>query len=309
MHNFILLWEPSDAAYSKQLEIGNLFINSLGIDENIAHEISNISSLSKDLSKSMTDAEQKLKEQTDSETIFSALQMINENEGIPHIIYAGDYYHRAFDNVLKSIVVKNMKKISMKKVWLTKLRMQRYFAACFTKTLSESDHRKFVQVQINEPQPTSKFNFQLLVKPPYKFIMHLGDTKENEFSRNIIFSKPDYFQESVFYDLETFIETLDDGIMDFSRTTYHMSKMTQEERGLLAMKDQEFLESFYVYSLGQNPDVKKIEMESSESESRYILSRCSRQTLILENNSKLFNSLTVAWNFLRVIVAWIFGYF
>ena len=294
MHNFILLWEPSDAAYSKQLEIGNLFINSLGIDENIAHEISNISSLSKDLSKSMTDAEQKLKEQTDSETIFSALQTINENEGIPHIIYAGDYYHRAFDNVLKSIVVKNMKKISMKKVWLTKLRMQRYFVACFTKTLSESDHRKFVQVQINDPQPTSYFNFQLL--------MHFGDTKENEYG-NIIFSKPDYFQESVFYDLETFIETLDDGIMDFSRTSYHMSKMTQEERGLLAMKDQEFLESFYVYSLGQNPDVKKIEMESSESESRYkdikdiknqdifILSRCSRQTLILENNSKLFNSL------------------
>ena len=285
MHNFILLWEPSDAAYSKQLEIGNLFINSLGIDENIAHEISNISSLSKDLSKSMTDAEQKLKEQTDSETIFSALQMINENEGIPHIIYAGDYYHRAFDNVLKSIVVKNMKKFSMKKVWLTKLRMQRYFAACFTKTLSESDHRKFVQVQINEPQPTSKFNFQLLVQ--------FGDTKENEYG-NIIFSKPDYFQESVFYDLETFIETLDDGIMDFSRTTYHMSKMTQEERGLLAMKDQEFLESFYVYSLGQNPDVKKIEMESSESESRYILyivSRCSRQTLILEKNSKWFNFL------------------
>ena len=117
MHNFILLWEPSDAAYSKQLEIGNLFINSLGIDENIAHEISSITSLTKDSPKSMTDAEKSLKEQEDSEIIYSALQMIKENEGTPHIIYAGDYYHREFDNVLNSIIVKNMEKFSVKKIW------------------------------------------------------------------------------------------------------------------------------------------------------------------------------------------------
>ena len=63
MHNSIILWEPSDAAYSKQVKIGKLFMNSLGImlDENVEHEISNIYYLSKDYSKSMTDVEKSLK--------------------------------------------------------------------------------------------------------------------------------------------------------------------------------------------------------------------------------------------------------
>ena len=292
MHNFIVLSEPSDDACNKQLEIGNLFINSLGIDENIAHEISNIRSLSKDSSKSMTDVEKSLKEQTDSGIIYSALQMIDENDGTPHIIYAGDYYHREFDNVLNSIIVENMQKFSIKKVWLTKLRMQRLFVItkekmkriCNSngdskikldespKILTESDHRKMVQVQINSRQLTSNF------------IMNFDETKEDEY-RKIIFSKPGYFQGSIFYDLETFIETLDDGNMDFLRTTYHISKMTEYEKGLLARKDQKFLQSFYVYARGQNPDVKKIEMDSSESESKYVLSRCSRQTCIFNNFS------------------------
>ena len=284
MHHFIILLEPSEAAYSMQLKIGNLFINSLGIDENNAHEISSISSLSKDSPKSMTDAEKSLKERKDAEIIYSALQMITESEGIPHIIYAGDYYHRASDNVLKSIIVENMQKLSVKKVWLTKLRMQRLFV--ITQTLSESDHREMVQVQINELQPTSKFNFfQRLVKPTTNFIFYLN--KEDEY-RKFIFSKLDYFQGSVSNDLETFIETLDEENMDFSRTTYHISKMTDDERWLLEIKDQEFLQSFYVHSLGRNPDVKKIEMDSSESESKskYAFSRCSRQTLILNNFSQ-----------------------
>ena len=237
MHNFIVLSEPSDDACNKQLEIGNLFINSLGIDENIAHEISNIRSLSKDSSKSMTDVEKSLKEQTDSGIIYSALQMIDENDGTPHIIYAGDYYHREFDNVLNSIIVENMQKFSIKKVWLTKLRMQRLFVItkekmkriCNSngdskikldespKILTESDHRKMVQVQINSRQLTSNF------------IMNFDETKDDEY-RNTILSKPGYFQGSVSNDLEIFIETLDDGNMDFLRTTYHISKMTDSEK-------------------------------------------------------------------------------
>ena len=249
MHHFIILWEPSEAAYSKQLKIGDLFINSLGIDENNAHEIFNVSSLSKDSSKTMSDAEKSLKERKDAEIIYSALQMIKKNEGTPHIIYAGDYYHRASDNVLKSIIVKKMKKFRIKKVWLTKLRMQRLFV--ITETLSESDHREMVQVQIGDRT----------LRPGQYF--------------------SGYFQGSVSNNLETFIETLDEENMDFSRTTYHISKMTDSEKWLLEIKDQEFLQSFYVYCLGKNPDVKKIEMDSSESESKYILSRCSRQTSIL----------------------------
>ena len=278
MHHFIILWEPSEAAYSKQLKIGDLFINSLGIDENNAHEIFNISSLSKDSPKTMSDAEKSLKEQKDAEIIYSALQMITESEGIPHIIYAGDYYHRASDNVLKSIIVENMQKFSVKKVWLTKLRMQRLFV--ITETLSESDHTEMVPVEINDQ--TSEFNFQRLVKPTSNFIMNFGLNKEDEY-RKTIFSKPGYFQGSVSNDLETFIERLDEENMDFSRTTYHITMMDRYERRLLRRKDREFLQSFYVHSLGKNPDVKKIEMGSSESESKYVLSRCSRQTFILNN--------------------------
>ena len=286
MHNFILLWEPSDDAYSKQLEIANLFMNSLAVDENIAHEISNINYVSKDSSKSMTDVEKSLKEQTDSEIIYSALQMIKETDGIPHIIYAGDYYHRAFDNVLRSIIVDNIQKCLIKKVWLTKLRMQRLFVITkekmikiskpnedskieldkSPKILTESDYRKIVQVQIDNRHLTSNL------------ILNFDETKEDEY-RKIIFSKPDYFQGSILDDLEIFVEKL--GGESMSGTTYHIKKMDPYEVMLLEKKNQEFLQSFYINSFGHNPDVIKIEMDSSESESKYVLSRCSRQTFIL----------------------------
>ena len=304
MHNFIFLLEPSDAAYSTQLKIGDLFMNYFGINENLAHEISNICYLSKDYSKSMTDTEKSLKEKNDSEIINSALQeivkeneMIGESEGITHIIYAGDYYHRAPDNVLESIIIEKMQQFPIENVWLTKLRMQRLFVITKekmkricnpngdskmklddSKILTESDHNKMRQVQIDHQQLTTDF------------IMNFDKKKVDEYVK-ILFSKPemdllmDPFDGSVSEDIETFFETLGDKSMNMSRTTYHMSKMTRYELRLLEWKDKNFLKSFYVHSLGQNPDVKKIEMDSSDSVSKYVLSRCSRQTIILDNSS------------------------
>ena len=123
MHNAIILLEPSDAAFSTQLKIGDLFINSLGINENFAHEISNIYYLSSDSTKSMTDVEKSLKVKKDSEIIDSAVheivkenEMIRESEEIPHIIYAGDYYHRTSDDVLKSIIIEQMQQFPIENV-------------------------------------------------------------------------------------------------------------------------------------------------------------------------------------------------
>ena len=112
--------------------------------------------------------------------------------------------------------------------------------------------------------------------------MNFDETKEDEY-RKIIFSKPENFKGFIVDDLETFLETLGEKTMNTLRTTCHITMMTGYEKRLLARKDQQFLESFFVHSLGQNPDVKKIEMDSSESQSKYVLSRCSRQTLILNN--------------------------
>ena len=128
-----------------------------------------------------------------------------------------------------------------------------------SKILTESDHNKMVQVQINNKQLTTDFFSSNLVKK-----------KDDEYHK-ILFSKPQNFQGSVSEDLETFIETLGEKNMNMSRTTYHMSKMTYDEKELLARKDKKFLQSFQFFS--------------SESDSKYVLSRCSRQTIVLNNSS------------------------
>jgi len=68
--------------------------------------------------------------------------------------------------------------------------------------------------------------------------------------------------------------------------SFHLSLLTQQEKKKLETGDEDFLSSFRptynnIKHCYDSPDIPKEEMDSSESNQKYLLSICSRSTFVI----------------------------
>ena len=108
----------------------------------------------------------------------------------------------------------------------------------------------------------------------------------------------DVWQNSVNDDLDLLFEDLQLGKEPKEDIrTYFLPKLPKEELKLVESKDIRYLRSF---RCDKNPDVDEIEMQQSESDSKFINAFCRRRTLIIKNpffiskNRKRRLSFTIA---------------
>ena len=230
--------------------------------------------------------------------IDSALAKTKPSNKVVHIIYAGDYYQKR--SKLESLFSNKMNELSIQRMFVTKLSMQRlsvitkqkmknlcavkHQCVNFYEKLSESDHQNSVVFEDGTNSASEDNNF----------ILNFDMNKEKTYRKSDL-SMPYSCTE----DLELFIEIFGaefaNRITENSAITYYMPRLTQNEQKRLEMKDENYLNTFYAYSLAQNPDLKQIEKSSSESTSRYALIECRRQTFLVNPKSR-----AVPCNFLLV---------
>ena len=90
-------------------------------------------------------------------------------------------------------------------------------------------------------------------------------------------------KESVHDDLDSFFDKLQNGWWEEEEVlTYFLPKLTEKEKKLVEQKDKDHLMSYWWYVDGRDPDVSKKEMDESESKSKFVRGRCSRDTFILK---------------------------
>lgn len=93
-----------------------------------------------------------------------------------------------------------------------------------------------------------------------------------------------YEENSVNDDLESLFDDLRLKKEPFERVeTYFLPKLTAEELKLVERKDSSYLETFR----NPNPDVKKTEMELSESDSKFVHGWGFRKTFKIKNSLSL----------------------
>ena len=64
-----------------------------------------------------------------------------------------------------------------------------------------------------------------------------------------------------------------------NKFTYFLPKLTEEELELVERQDEKFMKTFR----DPDPDVKKAEIEASESDSKFVHVACRRKTFTMEN--------------------------
>ena len=218
------------------------------------------------------------KELFDKKIIDSALKKNFKNKAKElqtHVIYAGTYYS-CFDICcgsgyhMRSFILKGMKKYKIKSVMLTSIRMVRKKLITKEKMLKYCTGNEYMY------------------------------EKEYMFEKN-----------SINDELESFFEDYRLGNTPRIRAytyNYHLPKLTEEELILTERKDRSYFETFIgdpepivssneVFYWGlffrreepirQNIDVEEAEMKASESNSKYVLVKCSRETYTIENSSSL----------------------
>ena len=87
-------------------------------------------------------------------------------------------------------------------------------------------------------------------------------------------------RDSVNDDLESFFNDLQLGRKPNERAeTYFLPKLTRDELKLIERKDASYLETFYFDDLA---DVKELEMQLSESKSKFVYGTCLRKTFTIK---------------------------
>ena len=91
-------------------------------------------------------------------------------------------------------------------------------------------------------------------------------------------------KDSVNDDLESLFENIrlrkePDGVVE----TYFLPKLTKKELKLVERRETNYLETF----TSSNPDVGKVEMMLSESDSKYVKGLARRRTFVIKNNAPL----------------------
>ena len=189
-----------------------------------------------------------MKEYFDKEVIDSALKKIAENEEVQlnvHFIYTGGYYSNCMGlKRLKSLILDVMEHYKMRSLMLTSIRMKRWYI--ITKEKTEE--------------------------------YFLGRQYENQ---------------SVNDDLDSFFDkNRASEITDEMVETYFLPKLTKEEIQLVSKRDSKYMKSFFghkSYSHEKKPanfmasiDVNEVEMNLSESKSKFVKGRCKRNTIIIK---------------------------
>ena len=99
-------------------------------------------------------------------------------------------------------------------------------------------------------------------------------------------SNPDfYWEESIQNDLESFFEKLKIGKENREDVaTYFLPKLTNEELKLVEVKDENHLQEYVWQIIGRTVDVDPEQMKKSESDSKYVRSKCVRYTYLLKTS-------------------------
>ena len=220
------------------------------------------------------------------------------SDEIIHIIYIGNYYEqgKAGNKKLESFILEKMKLMSISKVILTKFNMRRRSVITEEKMMSitgneKNSIRNWPTQQSNKimKQSDSRNCVAFELSDYFRFILNFDIKKEKEY-RDFVLWQPGKHRMSVQDDLDMFCEKFDnekmcdetnyDEVVE-SVDTYCIQKLTSEEENLLKEKNEEYFQTFHAHSLGYDPDVKKLEMDSSESRSKYVLIHSKRETSIL----------------------------
>ena len=89
--------------------------------------------------------------------------------------------------------------------------------------------------------------------------------------------------ESIDDDLETFYRDLQNGRKsESSSNTYYSLKLSEKELKLVDENDINYFKSFR----SENPDVDKVEMQNSTSESKFVKGQAWRKTSIIDLSFK-----------------------
>ena len=105
-------------------------------------------------------------------------------------------------------------------------------------------------------------------------------TKER--MENICIGKETVRQKSVNDDLESLFQDLQLGNKPDNKVlTYFLPKLTKEELKLVEGHDSKYFNTFFATF----PDVNEDEMKASDSDSKYVLAFCERETYTIENPS------------------------
>ena len=94
-----------------------------------------------------------------------------------------------------------------------------------------------------------------------------------------------YWEESIQDDLESFFEKLKIGNEKREDVvTYFLPKLTNEELKLVELKDENHLQEYVWQIIGRTVDVDPEQMKKSESDSKYVRSKCVRYTYLLKTS-------------------------
>ena len=94
-----------------------------------------------------------------------------------------------------------------------------------------------------------------------------------------------YWEESIQEDLESFFEKLKIGNEKRKDVaTYFLPKLTNEELKLVELKDENHLQEYVWQIIGRTVDVDPEQMKKSESDSKYVRSKCVRYTYLLKTS-------------------------
>ena len=78
------------------------------------------------------------------------------------------------------------------------------------------------------------------------------------------------------------IESDEIGNLHLGLSSFHLALLEKKDQKKLRTRNEEFLSTFRDYAeFNNDPDVPKEKMEISESNSKYIISRCERVTFVL----------------------------
>ena len=134
--NLVVFMDPPAKKSDISIKGGNMIINRFCIDEDAAFELSGVYCFHKFSHNyernyegfKLERKEQGMKEHFDKKVIDSAFQKITKNNAQElkiHIIYAGSYYF-SLEDILRSLIRKEMKKYKIKFLMVTIIAMERW---------------------------------------------------------------------------------------------------------------------------------------------------------------------------------------
>ena len=170
---------------------------------------------------------------------------------MPHFIYCGHYYF--YDQKLKEIILRKMRKYGLQSSIVTRLYMTRY------KLVTKEKVKKAYEGKLENESGWPITGWELC-------------------------------KGSINEDLERFFNNLQNRkeLKEEELFSFFTLKLTNEELKLVQEGNDEHLKSYSCYDInGVNPDVDVEEMNKSDSKSKYVHVHCSRITYRLTTESEI----------------------